>query len=150
MAYNSKRDTLSHILAVKNLLKIVAKQLKQRGKQHDKSKLYPPEKEILDQHSAKKGIFGSNEYKQGLVRMEIALGHHYVHNSHHPECHPNSIDGMSLIDLTEMLCDWVAASRRDEGDIFGSIEINQERFKYTDELKSILRHTAAAILAEED
>lgn len=53
------------------------------------------------------------------------------------------INGMCLIDLIEMLCDWKAATmRHKDGDLSRSIEINQKRFGYTDELKTILHNTA--------
>lgn len=52
------------------------------------------------------------------------------------------ISQMTLLDLTEMLCDWLAASERhDDGDIFKSIELNQKRFGYSDEMKAILLNT---------
>lgn len=50
---------------------------------------------------------------------------------------------MNLLDIIEMLVDWDAASMRHaNGDIFKSIEINQQRFNYTDETKAILINTA--------
>lgn len=60
---------------------------------------------------------------------------------------PNSgILGMSLLDLIEMLCDWKAATlRHDDGDIRKSIEINQKRFGYSDELKTIFLNTLGLI-----
>lgn len=49
---------------------------------------------------------------------------------------------MSLLDILQMLCDWKAATmRHNDGDILRSIEINQKRFGYTDELKRILLNT---------
>ena len=49
---------------------------------------------------------------------------------------------MNLIDVIEMLCDWKAATMRHaDGDIKKSIEINQKRFGYSDELKAILLNT---------
>jgi len=52
------------------------------------------------------------------------------------------IEYMNLIDIIEMLCDWKAATKRhNDGDIKKSIEINQKRFGYSDELKSILLNT---------
>jgi hypothetical protein len=42
-----------------------------------------------------------------------------------------------------MLCDWRAATlRHADGDLRRSIEINQKRFGYTDELKAVLLNTA--------
>ena len=54
------------------------------------------------------------------------------------------ISQMNLIDLCEMFCDWLAAGEQhaDGGNIFRSIEINQKRFDYGDEIKSILMNTA--------
>lgn len=48
------------------------------------------------------------------------------------------LHGMSLLDVIEMLCDWKAATlRHNDGDIRRSIEQNQQRFGYSDELKQI-------------
>lgn len=56
------------------------------------------------------------------------------------------ISEMSLLDLIEMLCDWKAAAERvSGGDLLRSIEQNQERFGYSDELKSILLATVAEL-----
>jgi hypothetical protein len=53
------------------------------------------------------------------------------------------ISQMDLIDLVEMFCDWKAATmRHNDGDILKSIEFNQKRFKYSDELKEIFKNTA--------
>jgi len=62
----------------------------------------------------------------------------------HPDLRETgNISGMNLIDLIEMLCDWKAAGlRHDDGDLMKSIEINQERFGYSDELAHIFRNTA--------
>jgi hypothetical protein len=56
------------------------------------------------------------------------------------------VAGMSLFDLIEMLCDWKAATlRHDDGDIRRSIEINQKRFGYSNDLKRIFLNTLPAI-----
>jgi hypothetical protein len=53
------------------------------------------------------------------------------------------INGMTLIDLIEMICDWIAAGlRHADGDIFKSIKINKERFDISDQLTQILINTA--------
>ena len=54
----------------------------------------------------------------------------------------NEVSQMNLIDIVEMLCDWKAATlRHADGDIRKSIEINQKRFGYSDELKQLLINT---------
>jgi len=74
--------------------------------------------------------------------MKIALDHHYAENRHHPEHFENGIQEMNIVDICEMIADWKAASlRHADGDIMKSIEINQKRFEYSDELKSILINT---------
>lgn len=81
-----------------------------------------------------------------LAEIKPALEHHYANNTHHPEFYPDGIRGMSLLDLVEMLCDWKAATlRHADGDIRKSIEINQSRFKYSDELKQVLLNTLPVI-----
>ena len=53
------------------------------------------------------------------------------------------ISKMNLIDLLEMMVDWKAAGmRHDDGDLMKSIEINQKKFGYSDELARIFRNTA--------
>jgi hypothetical protein len=43
------------------------------------------------------------------------------HNSHHPEHYGNrGISGMDLFDVVEMMCDWMAAARRNPADGSGS------------------------------
>ena len=56
---------------------------------------------------------------------------------------------IGLIDLIEMICDWKAASERHaDGNVYKSIEINQERFGYSDELKNIFNNTVDFIYTE--
>lgn len=96
--------------------------------------------EAFDEFTARlRGLtYGSDEYRACLAAMKPALDHHYSQNSHHPEFRATGIRGMTLLDLAEMLCDWKAATMRHaDGDIRRSIEINQARFGYSDELKQI-------------
>lgn len=59
------------------------------------------------------------------------------------------INHMTLIDLIEMLCDWVAAvERHADGDIEKSLTINQERFHISPQLQQILKNTAPWIKDE--
>lgn len=121
----------------------------------------------------KSSTYGSDEYKGFLAELKPALDHHYANNSHHPEhysylecngCFKRfprefnaqcdqcgygqftaraNVDGMSLLDLIEMLCDWKAAGERhSDGSMVRSLSINQERFKIGPQLQSILENTA--------
>jgi hypothetical protein len=63
---------------------------------------------------------------------------------------PGGIAAMSILQITEMLCDWIAATRRhDDGDIHRSIDQNAERFGYGEELCDLLHRSVDAILAAE-
>ena len=75
--------------------------------------------------------------------MKPALDHHYANSRHHPEHFANGINDMNLIDIMEMLADWKASSmRHNDGNLLKSIELNQQRFGYDDQLKQILLNTA--------
>lgn len=139
-----KKDTTEHINKVKEFMKRLIVEMLKRANNHDKSKLELPEIEIFTEYTQKlkHSTYGSDEYKEFLKGMGAALKHHYENNRHHPEHFENGIKGMTLVDLVEMLCDWKAATlRHDDGDIRKSIEINQKRFGYSDELKSIMLNT---------
>lgn len=127
MSIDSTKDTLKHINEVKSLIKRVRDELENRAQNHDNSKLEEPEKSIFDIYTPKlkTTTYGSDEYQQCLKEMQVALDHHYACNPHHPEFHNNGINDMSIIDLIEMLCDWMAATKRhDDGDIRRSVELN--------------------------
>jgi len=168
MTYDSRIDTYEHIAEVRARLHRMAKALLDRGEVHDRSKLVSPEREVFDEVTPRLRAmtYGSDEYKASLAEMGSALAHHYEANSHHPEHFTGSsclqcgndesdpstcggprvslagISGMTLLDLVEMLCDWDAATKRHaDGDILRSIEVNQKRFGYSDELKQILLNT---------
>lgn len=148
MAYDSRPDTEKHVAEVRKRLGWVIDELAIRARDHDLSKFESPEKEIFDEMTPKLAAttYGSDEYKGYLAEMKAALDHHYAVNSHHPEHHPDGIRGMSLYDLVEMLCDWKAATlRHNDGDILKSIEHNQKRFGYSDELKQIFLNSIAVI-----
>ncbi len=143
-SYDSRPDTWAHISRVRELLGDVAKNVIQRADDHDRSKLAEPELAIFNEFTPKlrDSTYGSDEYKSFLAGMGEGLTHHYAHNSHHPEHYEDGIRAMSLLDLIEMVCDWKAATERHaDGDLLRSIEQNQERFGYSDELKSILLAT---------
>ena len=151
-AEDSKHDTLKHKKWVRYLMDILIEDLDDRAKHHDDSKLEEPEKPLFDEYSPKlsKCTYGSEEYKEFLKGLKPALDHHYEVNSHHPEHYENGIDAMNLLDLVEMICDWLASSKRhDDGNIYKSLEINKKRFKMSDQLYSILKNTVDLYFEEE-
>jgi hypothetical protein len=144
MSYDSTEDTKKHIETVRGFLSDVQGNIAARTLIHDGSKLEEPEKSMYDEFTPKLRdlTYGSDEYKECLAQMGVALKHHYEVNSHHPEHYANGINGMSLLDLIEMLADWKAAtSRHADGDIQKSLEINKERFGMSDQLAEIFQNT---------
>ena len=147
--YSSVEDTKKHAHRVLELMSILIVDLYERGKEHDDSKMKSPELETFDKFTPKlkNCTFGSDEYKKYLSGMEVALKHHYENNRHHPEHYDNGIDGMDLLDLIEMVCDWKAATERhDDGDIKKSLDLNKSRFKIDDQLYNILSNTVQRYL----
>lgn len=145
---DSRPETYKHIQTVQKFLNKIIVDLLKRSENHDQSKLISPEVEYFDNFTEKLAgsTYGTDEYKQLLQELKPALDHHYSNNSHHPEYYSNGIKGMSLLDLIEMICDWLAATKRhNDGDIRRSIELNQKRFGYSDELKNIFFNTLPLI-----
>ena len=138
-------ETQKHIEIVRKFIKIFTDKLTNRGVDHDKLKLESPEVEIFAEYTPKlaQTTFGSEEYRQHLDAMQPALNHHYANYRHHPEHFKDGINDMNLIDIAEMICDWKAASlRQDDGNLLHSIELNAERFGIDAQLTKILLNTA--------
>ena len=153
MAFCAECETRKHIWQVQSLMLYIATELIKRALNHDLSKLEEPEKQLFERYTSKlrETEYGSKKYYEYLEKLKPALEHHYKNNSHHPEYYENGIEGMSLLDLIEMLCDWQAATKRHkDGDILKSIDLNQKRFGYSDELKKILMNTVLNELQFED
>lgn len=138
-------ETMLHIRTVGHLINEVIRLLLERAEEHDQTKLEEPELAIFTEYTPKLAAttYGSEEYNKYLQEMSVALEHHYANNRHHPQHHPDGIDGMTLIDLVEMFCDWKAAStRHNNGNLLKSIEINSARFNMSDQLVKIFGNTA--------
>lgn len=149
---DSRPDTWRHIETVRGLLNGVAVNLLGRAHRHDQSKLVSPEVEVFDEFTPKlaESTYGSDEYKEFLKGMGVGLAHHYEANDHHPEHFDGGLADMGLLQLTEMLCDWIAATRRhNDGDIHRSIEQNAERFGYGHGIKRLLHNSVDQILSAE-
>lgn len=148
VCFDSRPDTLRHSLRVGELMVQAINELSRRSVSHDLSKTQSPEVEVFDEYTPKlkNSTYGSDEYKEFLTGMGGGLRHHYAHNRHHPEHFgERGISGMTLVDLMEMLADWMAASERHtDGDLGRSLSIQRDRFAISGQLTEILRNTADA------
>jgi len=146
-------QTLEHIQHVRNLLNLAVVELLHRGVIHDQSKLGDVELKTFVEFTPKlkASTYGSEEYKGFLREMKPALDNHYKCNRHHPEFFGDlGVNGMNLLDLVEMICDWRAATMRHaNGDLQRSIEINTERFKLSPQLVQILKNTVRDLKLDE-
>lgn len=143
-------ETNKHIHEVQSNIAIFIKELLDRSIKHDQSKLSSPEIEIFGEYTSElektqyyneKGEM-SDEYKALLEKVQPALDHHYSKNLHHPQHWDGGIKDMDLMDLVEMLADWISATKRNKnGNIHKSIEVNAERFKISSQLAQILENT---------
>lgn len=144
-SYDSRPDTFLHSQRVAELMVQVVKAALDRTYCHDRSKTEPPEVDVFDEMTPKLAgsTYGSDEYKGFLSHMKVGLDHHYAANRHHPEHFDGGVNGMTLVDLVEMLADWKAATERhDNGSLTRSLPIQQDRFGMSDQLTAILTNTA--------
>ena len=79
-----------------------------------------------------------------MKRNKEVFKMHYANNRHHPEHFKNGIEDMNLIDIIEMLCDWLSYK---EGSLSyheaQEIIYNQaKRFGFGDEIINIMINTA--------
>ena len=146
MSYDSTPDTLRHSLRVAELMGEPIKELLDRSVRHDLSKTREPERAVYDEvvPHLRAATYGSGEHQKLVDAMGEGLRHHHAHNRHHPEHFADGINGMTLVDLLEMLADWKAATERTSraGDLADSLTINRERFGITPQLMDILTNTA--------
>lgn len=141
---------IRHINQVRFNLHKISHRLKERSIVHDSSKYALDEFEGFKEINriARTHPFGSQEYKDSLKDNQ-AVQLHYSRNTHHPEHYQGGIDGMSFLDIVEMVCDWKAAS-----DTYGktsfedSLKIQKERYKFTSEQEYIIKKIADCLIGE--
>jgi len=146
MSYDSRPDTYEHIQKAQEYLDDAITDLLGRRARHDQSKLVPPELDMFNEFTPRlaDAEYGTEEYKAVLREMQATggLDHHYDTNDHHPEYFEKGIEGMDLLQVLEMLCDWKAAGERPGGiPIRESIQRNLERFDFGLEMMHLLLNT---------
>jgi len=141
-AYDCTEDVKAHILLVQKWVDDFIYVLKGRANVHDESKLKNlQEKAMFDRWTPElqKREFGGPEYQEALKQMGEGLKLHYAANEHHPEHFENGIDGMTLYNLIEMVCDWMAAAEKKGTPV--DLDYLQKRFNMAPQLRSIIENT---------
>jgi hypothetical protein len=143
-----EQETKEHIATVEAWMGRAIQTLATRAISHDASKFGEPERSGFQAMTAdarlKDLTYGSEEYRAVLREHKPTIQHHYQMNDHHPEHYGDAgINGMSLLAMIEMLCDWKASTARmKDGDLVRSIHQNQKRFFYSEEVMNLLLNTA--------
>jgi len=123
-----QEDFSSPISQITNLQRC---QLLFRALKHDLSKYRWDEAKVFAQnvHKLKQVKYGGEDYQRLLSEVRPALDKHYQRNRHHPEWHANGIADMSFVDKVEMIADWAASCRRNNGgNLQTSLSKNAQRF----------------------
>lgn len=136
---------LIHKEQIAMLLAKFAAELTYRAAIHDNSKFSPDEFNVHSDnvHHFNKYQFNTKEEQELRHRLSPASISHRKRNRHHPEYFENGIDGMNIIDLLEMICDWKSASTRVPGDsLRKGFPILKEKYNISPQLLKILENTA--------
>jgi hypothetical protein len=141
-------DLIDHKKRVGGYMRLVAQELFRRACDHDYSKLGPEEYELFAGSFAvfQENAYGSEAYRAQLQRIGPAIEHHYAVNDHHPEFFKGGINDMTLIQVMEMVCDWIASSERKNGSVSRSLTLNRERFGIGDQLYGIIENTVKELV----
>ena len=87
----------------------------------------------------KKANYGSKEYQECIDAVKPAVDHHYANNRHHTSFHGGTIDGMNLVDIIEMVCDWKAAVRRSpDKNLEDTLEYSFDKYGIGDQMQKII------------
>lgn len=138
------RVNVAHIQLVGRYLQRCIAELVTRTILHDGSKFEEPEFTPYARQlpALQNAVFGSEEYLAALDAINPAVRNHVTTNRHHPEFHADGISGMNLVDLVEMICDWVAAAQRGGGTLADlNLPYCFEKFHIEPQLAAILTNT---------
>ena len=139
----------SHCDRIKLNITKCLKELTDRMNTHDDSKYSAEEFKLYDTYGKllHDCEYGSDEYNEYKKKLGPALDHHFSVNRHHPEHFEGGIKDMNLIDLLEMVCDWISA--QDENPNLDGFIYNKDKFSISDQLYQVLLNTGEFILSQD-
>ena len=148
---DTKEYIEAHRSRVRKWLQHFSNILEQKGKEHDQSKLEEPEfSQWCKMDEEPRYKYGTKEYNEKLKRFEYLFKMHWTdkRNRHHPEHFElmskdeRIFNDRDLIDLVEMLCDWLGyrncISYKEAKTL---VEQQCKRFGFSEELQSLLMNT---------
>lgn len=132
-----------HISRVRRHISTFIQLLIRRAENHDKSKLEEPELSWWKEMDKEPRYpYGSEEYKQKIKRWNKVFKHHYQYNRHHPEHYEYGVSEMTLIDIVEMMCDWLGY--KDTTTVTEALKVCDEqmaRYDISEELRQVIFNT---------
>lgn len=132
-----------HISRVRRHIDTFIQLLIRRAENHDKSKLEEPELSWWKEMDKEPRYpYGSEEYKQKIKRWNKVFKHHYKYNRHHPEHYEYGVSEMTLIDIVEMMCDWLGY--KDTTTVTEALKVCDEqmaRYDISEELRQVIFNT---------
>lgn len=132
-----------HISRVRRHINTFIQLLIRRAEKHDKSKLEEPELSWWKEMDKEPRYpYGSKEYEQKLKRWSKVFKHHYQYNRHHPEHYEYGVSEMTLVDIVEMMCDWLGY--KDTTTVTEALKVCDEqmaRYDISEELRQIIFNT---------
>ena len=132
-----------HISRVRKHMNTFVQLLLKRAINHDKSKLEEPELSWWKEMDKEPRYpYGSEEYKQKIKRWDKVFKHHYKYNRHHPEHYDYGVSEMTLVDIVEMMCDWLGY--KDTITISEALKVCDEqmkRYDIPDDIRQIIFNT---------
>lgn len=132
-----------HISRVRRHIDTFIQLLIRRAENHDKSKLEEPELSWWKEMDKEpRYSYGSEEYKQKIKRWNKVFKHHYQYNHHHPEHYEYGVSEMTLIDIVEMMCDWLGY--KDTTTVTEALKVCDDqmaRYNISEELRQIIFNT---------
>lgn len=143
MEKTTKEYIYSHKLGVQKKLYTLIEELKKRADEHDESKLKEPEYSgWVQMDKEPRYPYGSEEYYDKMNRYKWLFDEHYKANRHHPEHWQGFFSDMDLIDLLEMLVDWVSYNDRlTSNKAIILVEEQCKRFDFPPLLKDLILNT---------
>ena len=137
------KDLVDHKQRVAGYMQLLANDLFWRSARHDNSKFSDEEFEAYEEAfpELQKYAYGTPEFKAALEKIRPAVEHHYHENDHHPEYHNNGVNDMTLVQLMEMLCDWLAASERSQVSFARFLEGAKGKYGIDEQLFAIICQT---------
>lgn len=140
---STKEYIINHKRAVQRWMQKFSLVLLDRGNKHDDSKLQSPELEWWTKMDGEKRFaYGTKEYHEKMERYKHLFEMHWKNNRHHPEYFEYNLDDMDLIDVIEMLCDWLSYKDKLSYTEASNL-VNQQclRYGFSEELRDLILNT---------